>query len=91
MAAVTFTDGAKKNINGANSELEEFLWISPASMDSADTVVLPTIAGKTPYLIACWDQTSGDAVTFTLSTQTVTIDAAGGTTNHVYVLRYGYA
>ncbi len=33
-----------------------------------------------------WDQTSGDVVTVTESSGTVTIDAAGSTTDHVYAL-----
>jgi hypothetical protein len=60
-------------------------------MDSGDTVVLPTITGKSPYMIAAWDGTGGDACTATISSQTVTVDAAGGTTNHVYILMFTYA
>lgn len=59
-------------------------------MDSGDTVVLPTIAGKVPVVVNAWDSTTGDAVTATISTQTVTLDAAGGTTDHVYLLYYSY-
>ena len=59
-------------------------------MDSNDTVVVPTITGKSPKLISCFDRTTGDAVTATVSSQTFTIDAAGGTTDHEYVLAYQY-
>lgn len=91
MAAVTFTNGTKKNLNGPTSDIDTFLWVSPSTMDSADTVVLPTLTGRTPIIIGgCFDGTTGDLVTATLSTQTVTIDAAGGTTDHSYYLVYGY-
>ena len=91
MAAITFTDGTKLNVNGATSEIDLLCWRSPSTADSADTVVLPTIAGMTPFVAWAWDLTTGDSATATLSTQTVTLDAAGGTTNHVYLLFYGYA
>jgi hypothetical protein len=59
-------------------------------MDSADTVAVPTVTGKTVRVVSCLDVTTGDAVTATVSTFTVTIDAAGGTTNHPYTLTYYY-
>jgi hypothetical protein len=59
-------------------------------MHSADTVILPLITGRTLYLKSCWDATSNDSVTYTLSTATVTIDASGGTTDHIYILEYGF-
>ena len=89
MAAVTYTAGSEKNMTLTHDAIEK-VWVSPSTMDSNDTVVLPLITGRTLYLKSCWDATSQDAVTFTLSTATVTIDAIGGTTDHVYVLDYGY-
>ena len=93
-SAVTFTDGTV-NQKGLTFENQTVVWISPivsgaGTMDSADTVIIPTITGKTPYMISAWDGTTGDACTATISTQTVTVDAAGGTTNHVYILTFTY-
>lgn len=89
MAAVLHSAGTIKDDSLA-SEFVIRQWVSPSTMDSADTVVLPTITGKAPVVIQCWDTTTGDAVTATISTQTVTVDASGGTTDHVYVLYYSY-
>jgi hypothetical protein len=89
MAAVTYTAGTIRD-NSTTADAAIIMWLSPSSMDSADTVVIPTITGKTVQIISCWDQTTGDGVTASLSTQTVTIDAAGGTTNHAYLLVYTY-
>ena len=89
MAVVLYADGESREIApGAESLIKA--WISPSTMDSADTMVLPTITGKTVRVLSCFDATTGDAVTCTLSTQTVTIDAAGATANHVYHLMYTY-
>ena len=89
MAAVTYTDGT---IRGAGSTPESNIqiWVSPATMDSADTVIVPTITGKTVRILSCWDATTGIIVTATISSQTITIDAAGGTTDHVYHLMFTY-
>lgn len=88
MAAVTYTDGTIREYISGESKL--VFWKSPATMDSADTVVLPTITGKTPVIIQCKDLSDDTVATATLSTQTVTIDAAGGTTDHAYFLEYTY-
>ena len=89
MAAVTYSDGTIRDQSLTNDS-GEVVWVSPSTMDSGDTVVLPTVTGRTPRVISCWDNTTGDAVTASVSTQTVTIDASGGTANHVYVLKYIY-
>lgn len=89
MAAVSFSAGTNQD-NTAVSEFVLRRWIGPSTMDSGDTVILPTIAGMSPVVIQCWDTTTGDAVTATVSSQTVTIDATGGTTDHVYVLYFSY-
>lgn len=89
MALVPFTDGEETD-KTLTSEKTESVWVGPASMDSADTVTLPTITDKTPGILSSFDRTTGDAVTATISGQVVTIDAAGATTNHVYVLAYQY-
>ncbi len=87
--AVEFTDGTLIQ-KGLTFESEVVVWVSPSTMDSADTVIIPTITGKTPYMISAWDGTTGDACTATISTQTVTVDAGGGTTDHVYILMFTY-
>jgi len=63
---------------------------TPSTADSADTIDLTSsdvTGGETlasvDFVIA-WDQTSGDIVTVTESSGTITIDAAGGTSDHTY-------
>lgn len=59
------------------------------SNDSVDVGDSSVTGGETLSSIdwvVAWDQTSGDVVTATVSTTTITIDASGGTTNHVYAL-----
>jgi len=89
MAAVTYSDGLEVQ-NGLTKNRPVCIWTSPATMDSADTVDVPTITGRTVYMLAAWDGTTGDAVTATVSSQTITVDAAGGTTDHVYTLMFYY-
>lgn len=83
MAAVTLANcTVKYNYAG---EYTDVLIISPATMDSADTIdVAALLNGRTIRAASAWDSTTGDSVTCTLSTSTLTIDAAGGTTDHVY-------
>ena len=89
MAAVLYADGTRKEA-GLTHEAVRKVWISPSTMDSADTVVVPTITGKTLRILGCFDNDTGDSVTATVSSFTVTIDAAGGTTNHTYALEFLY-
>lgn len=88
MALVTYADGTIREYISGETKL--VLWVSPATMDSNDTVVLPTITGRTPTVIQCKDLDDDTVATATLSTQTVTIDAAGGTTDHQYTLLFSY-
>lgn len=91
MALSAFSGGTDRKVI---AEAEFHTWVSPNTMDSADYVTLPVITGKTPYIVACHDNTTGDQVTAVISTgiaaTAVIIDAAGGTTNHEYVLTYIY-
>ena len=63
-----------------------------ATADSGDTFDITdssVTGGETLSsidFVICWDQDTGDIVTATESSGVVTIDAAGGTTNHVYGL-----
>jgi hypothetical protein len=65
---------------------------TPATADSGDTidVTSATVTGgetlKYVDFVVCWDKTSGDIVTATDSSGVITIDAAGGTTDHIYCL-----
>jgi len=87
-AAVTYTDGkAREYISGENKLV---YWESPATMDSADTVVVPTITGKSVRILSAWDHTTGDAVTATVSTSTITIDAGGSATDAAYGIWFTY-
>jgi len=88
MTAVTYTDGTERNIGAIESMTR--VWISTSTMDSANTVVLPTVTGATVRIISCRDATTGDSATATVSSFTVTIDAAGATTDHTYILTYMY-
>lgn len=90
MAAVTYSDGTEKDLTLAK-EAPLVMWVSPSTMDSADTVTPPAITGKTIRVIACFDNDTGDSVTCTLAAGVLTLDAAGGTANHTYVLLYSYS
>lgn len=89
MAAITYTDGTEVDMS-LTKERMSFVWITPATADSADTVVVPTVTGRTVRVISCFDNTTGDAATATVSSYTITFDAAGGTTDHVYTIHYMY-
>jgi len=89
MAAVTYTDGVERDASLTN-EMPLTVWISPSTMDSADTVAVPTLTGKTVRVVACRDVTTGDSVTATVAAFVVTLDAGGGSTNRSYVLTYIY-
>jgi hypothetical protein len=66
-------------------EFERVLIVTPATADSADTIDLSgLLEGRTIRGLLAWDSTTGDSVTCTLSTSTITLDAAGGTTDKVY-------
>jgi len=89
MAAISSvtTKGISPNLGKKMLYLE-----TPSTADSADTVDVTDsdiTGGETLSSIdwvVAWDQTSGDVVTATESSGVITIDAAGGTTDHVYAL-----
>jgi hypothetical protein len=88
MAAVTGCTDLGQMLPNASFKLQVIK--SPSTMDSADTIVVSSATAtggatfKTVYGGFAFDATTGDAVTLTWSTTTLTIDAAGGTTDHVY-------
>jgi len=89
MAIELFADGTNVNTT-LTSERTTGIWTSPATMDSADTVVFPVISGKTLRVVSAFDNTTGDAVTASVATVTITVDAAGSTSNHLYTIQYMY-
>jgi hypothetical protein len=89
MATIASSTGTTKKITHSG-ECEVYTWVSPSTMDSADKVTFPKITSKTLQLLSVRDNTTGDAVTGTGTTELITVDAAGGTTNHVYVITYAY-
>lgn len=89
MGAITYADGTERDWSGAK-EGDVRVWLSPASFNSADTVTVPTVTGKTVRIISCRDLETGDMVTATVSDYTITIDAAGGGSSTRYVLTWMY-
>lgn len=86
MAAITLANCTKKYKR--EGEFADVLVITPATADSADTIDLSGLKeGRTIGGLSAWDVTTGDSVTCTLSTDTITLDAAGGTTDHTYVVK----
>lgn len=90
MAAITGSTGYR-TVPGNDRLLVSIL--TPATADSADTLDLSdtdatglSIALNTVDAVWAQDVTTGDSVTATISGTTVTLDAAGATTNHTYAL-----
>lgn len=89
MAAIT---GATCNRISPDSGQWMLCIVTPATADSADTIDVSSAAATGGDTLAsiksviCKDVTTGDIVTATFSGTTITIDAAGGTTNHTYHL-----
>jgi hypothetical protein len=89
MAAIT---GCTTKQLGPNANIKAFWIATPATADSNDTIDVSDVTATgdksnilgTIYGVYATDQTSADAVTATWSSTTITLDAAGGTTNHVY-------
>jgi len=76
-----------------NSSLRVEVFTTPSTADSADTLDVSSAAAtggntfSTIYgVLGAFDNTTGDAVTATWSGTTITIDASGGTTDHIYRL-----
>jgi len=90
MAAVTVASSkVRRRFSG---EWEDVLILPPSSMDSNDTMDVSGLAqGRTLVDAKCWDVTSEDSVTCTSSSSVLTIDAAGGTTNHQYAIQVRFA
>ncbi len=89
MAIVLFADGTSINQSLTGERMEK-VWVSPSDTDSADTVVFPTVTGKTLIILSAFDNSLGASVTATVSGFTVTLDAAGAATDQVYAIKYMY-
>ena len=89
MAAVLQSAGPVKECT-LTGEALQYIWVSPSGMDSNDTVVMPTVTGRSLGVLSAFDNTTGDSVTCSVSSYTLTVDAAGGTVDHVYVITYFY-
>lgn len=89
MAAITYANGTEAAAS-PTAETEIKIWVSPSTADSADTVTVPTVTGKTLRVLSAREATTGDAVTATVSGSTITLDAAGGGTNTPYVVMYAW-
>ena len=76
----------------AVGEYKKILVVTPATADSNDTIDITALVndGKLAGIPSRWDVTTGDEITATYNTTNgvVTIDAAGGTTDHVYALEF---
>jgi len=69
---------------------QEILIITPLTADSNDSVDVSTLVADTQVCqVYGFDMITGDNVTVTIapSTNVITIDASGGTTNHTYAIK----
>lgn len=88
MAAITYTDGTIREYISGESKI--VIWQSPSTADSDDTVVVPTITGKSVVVLNCIDSDTGTVAPCTVSSQTITLDVSGADTNSTYNLMYTY-
>lgn len=82
-AAITAANCTIKKISPGPGEILTYLIITPSTADSADYIDFSGYVTDIKFLI-CWDESTGDIVTATESSATITIDASGGTTDHTY-------
>jgi hypothetical protein len=59
---------------------------TPATVESADTIDVASYLSSIDMVVQAWDKTSAIIATATVSGTVITIDAAGGTTDHTYAL-----
>ena len=91
MAAVLLS--ACKVLKKVEGDYTEVMIISPSTMDSADTIDVSALVTDGQVLsVLGWDVEGGDSSTATYATGTgiITVDAAGGTTNHSYAIEIKY-
>ena len=92
MAAITLANCSV--LHKKEGEFHSVMIITPSTADSADTIDLSALVqdGQLLGIGSSWDVESGDAVTCTYAVGTgiITIDAAGGTSNHTYAIEIRY-
>jgi len=91
MAAVSLSDC--KVLKKTEGDFTSVIIVSPATMDSADTIDVSALVTDGQVLsVIGWDVEGGDTATATYATGTgvITVDAAGGTTNHTYAVEIKY-
>lgn len=92
MAAVALSAFTKNSRKEGGWETVKL--VSPATMDSADTVdVTALIHGRRLHNIQAWDIDTTNGVntvtaTYVVGTDVITVDAAGGTTDSTYVITF---
>ena len=86
MAAILLADCAVHKKSEGSVELA---YIStPSTADSADTIdITALLDGRVIADLYAWDVTSEILSTCTSSSGTLTLDAAGGTTDHRYIIK----
>ena len=72
----------------SEGDVETIYVATPATADSADTLDLSSIIDSRNIVgVNCWDRADGAVATITESSGDFTLDAAGGATNSVYVVK----
>lgn len=91
MALIALSDcQIQRKVDGG---FQEALIITPLSADSNDTIDVSDLAIDTQVCqVYGFDMITGDNITVTIapSTNVITFDAAGGTTNHVYAIKVAF-
>ncbi len=59
---------------------------TPSTADSNDTIDVASYLKSIDMVVQAWDKTGADVATATVSGTVITLDAAGGTTDHTYAL-----
>lgn len=92
MALVSLSDFTNKYVN-QEGEAQVIYLESPATMDSNDTVdVTALMNNKILVDLSAWDVSAANGsttvtATYARSTDVITVDASGGTTDSVYVIK----
>lgn len=85
MAAIALSD-VTRNVNTPGEGVYLETYITPATADSGDTLDVSTVFSTIYGIVNRWDVTGDDEITATVSSGVITLDAAGGTTDHQYVV-----
>lgn len=85
MAAIALED-LTRNVNTPGEGVYIETFITDALADSGDTIDVSTVFTTIYGILNSWDVTDEDAITATSASGVITLDAAGGTTDHQYVV-----